>query len=262
MSWPLVASLGVHAAALASLRPAQEFSRSLADAWAGTGVEVELVESSDVAAGAPADEAADAEAGTVPAPSEPEPAAPTPESAEPSAPESEPAVPTKAARPPAARPTPSAAHASAPSATPPRAAASSQPQSLSPHSSASAGAGTDTPNSGANAGAGSSAGSFGATGLPAGVRDLGTAFTRAIPPAASRDAAFVSSAPGDLGTIRIRLALGEEGRISSTTVVRRPGEEVPASLERLATRVVALLGGGQFALRDRVGRAGEQTLEL
>ncbi len=106
------------------------------------------------------------------------------------------------------------------------------------------------------------AGPGGALGQAATWRDLPTAFTRAIPPAASRDPAWREHALGSVGVIRLRLTLGEDGRIASHEVLRRRGEEVAPELEGLVRRVVALLGGGQFALRQGTGRAGVQELQV
>ncbi len=101
---------------------------------------------------------------------------------------------------------------------------------------------------------------YGARGLPPGVRDLGSAFTRAIPAAVSRDPVWQEHALGKAGSFVVRLELGSEGRVAESRLVLRPSERVPAEIERLERRVTALLGGGQFALPPSAGRQKVQLL--
>ena len=101
---------------------------------------------------------------------------------------------------------------------------------------------------------------YGARGLPPGVRDLGSAFTRAIPAAVSRDPIWQEHAVGKAGSFVVRLELGSEGRVAESRLVLRPNERVPAEIERLERRVTALLGGGQFALPPSAGRQKVQLL--
>jgi hypothetical protein len=103
---------------------------------------------------------------------------------------------------------------------------------------------------------------FGAAGLPPGVRNLPSAFTRAIPPAVSADPVWSEMPAGHVGSFRLRVELDDAGHIGDAEpVLERPGSKVPAHFLRLKQRVIALLGGGQFALKTTPG-AGTQTFAI
>lgn len=100
---------------------------------------------------------------------------------------------------------------------------------------------------------------YGAEGTANGVRSIGKAFTRAIPPATSRDRAWTTLPFGAAGTLTIEITIDEDGHISQT---EPKGTERPPHLLRLVDRTVLLLKGGRFALsRDGVS-TGTETLRL
>jgi len=107
-------------------------------------------------------------------------------------------------------------------------------------------------------GTGTSGGSFGAVGR-AGVRDLGAAFTQAIPAASGADATWSEIALGDGGTIRIALDIDENGRLKTFTVLEK---DPPKQLRNLAKRTFDVLQFGTFALRSGAVTAGRQTVEV
>jgi hypothetical protein len=93
-------------------------------------------------------------------------------------------------------------------------------------------------------------GSYGAQGLPQGVRRLGYAFTRAIPAAGPAERAWLELPSGEVGTIGIELRVDEAGQLGAAKrwKVRPNGPAPPVELERLVERTLLLLRGGQFAL--------------
>ena len=93
-------------------------------------------------------------------------------------------------------------------------------------------------------------GSFGAEGLPPGVRRLGYGFSRAIPVATPADAAWKELPAGLVGTIRIEITVGENNRVDSMQVLPPRRSEPPThpALERMAQRTLLQLKVGQFAL--------------
>jgi hypothetical protein len=107
-------------------------------------------------------------------------------------------------------------------------------------------------------GTGTSGGSFGAVGR-AGVRDLGAAFTQAIPAACGADTAWSEIALGDGGTFRIAIDIDENGRPKSFTPLEK---NPPKQLRNLAKRTFDLLQFGTFALRPGAVTAGRQTVEV
>lgn len=107
-------------------------------------------------------------------------------------------------------------------------------------------------------GAGTSGGSFGAAGR-AGVRDLGAAFTQAIPAACGADMTWSEIDLGDGGTVRIALDIDENGRVKSFSPLEK---NPPKQLQNLAKRTFGLLQSGTFALRPGAVTAGRQTVEV
>ncbi|WP_437601535.1 hypothetical protein WMF28_08065 [Sorangium sp. So ce590] len=102
-------------------------------------------------------------------------------------------------------------------------------------------------------------GDFGAAGASA-VRNLGRAFTRAIPPACQADPIWATLPLGSAGKARFVIDIDEAGHIASWGP---EGEEPPARhLGNLAKRTVALLGRGTFAVARGAVTAGKQTLEV
>ncbi|WP_441288138.1 hypothetical protein ACSRUE_39975 [Sorangium sp. KYC3313] len=103
-------------------------------------------------------------------------------------------------------------------------------------------------------------GDFGAAGVSA-VRNLGRAFTRAIPPACQADPIWATLPPGSAGKARFVIDIDDAGHIA--TWRPEPGGEEPARhLSNLAKRTLALLGGGTFAVARGAVTAGKQTLEV
>ena len=91
------------------------------------------------------------------------------------------------------------------------------------------------------------------------MRDLGRAFTRAIPAACSADPAWSKLAAGDAGTLRVELRVDAEGHIAGADPL---GESPPKHLVNILRRTLPLLQAGTFAVRGSTPTAGTQTLEL
>ena len=184
-------------------------------------------------------------------PSKPEPKAAPPKPAEDddpyadvSLPKEKPAKPAK--EPVAAKPAKSPAVAANPKPAPASGADATEPPASDPAKTSGLG------------GTGTSGGSFGAVGR-AGVRDLGAAFTQAIPAASGADATWSEIALGDGGTIRIALDIDENGRLKTFTVLEK---DPPKQLRNLAKRTFDVLQFGTFALRSGAVTAGRQTVEV
>jgi hypothetical protein len=110
-------------------------------------------------------------------------------------------------------------------------------------------------NGGESAGSG---GSFGAEG-PASVRDLGRAFTRALPPACDADLIWGKLDVGKAGAVEVAVIISEEGKITGfEPITHNP----PSHLLNTLKRTVALLRGGTFALQGGAVTAGRQILRL
>lgn len=135
---------------------------------------------------------------------------------------------------PASKPKPKPVTAPAPAQSSTSAAASS-----------AAAAGVDAATTGSPA-----AGTFGQEGLAPGVRRLGYAFARSIPPATRGDPAWRELPAGHVGTIRIELEVDANNHLGAVKRWQaRAGEPAPpAVLERLVERALILMRSGQFAL--------------
>ena len=93
-------------------------------------------------------------------------------------------------------------------------------------------------------------GAFGAEGLPPGVRSLPSAFTRAITPATAADPIWQSLPVGSEHPFTIAIEVDTIGHISDSEIVReKDGSPPEAQAGHVRDRVVALLGGGLFALQ-------------
>ena len=101
-------------------------------------------------------------------------------------------------------------------------------------------------------------GSFGSEGA-AQLRDLGRAFTRAIPPANQSDEAWASLPVGSLPTVQIALHVDETGHVTGAEPVTTGAPKQVVSLVR---RTAAMLLAGTFALRAGSVSSGTQVLEL
>jgi hypothetical protein len=102
--------------------------------------------------------------------------------------------------------------------------------------------------------------SYGAAGLPPGVRQLAPAFTQAIAAATNRDPYWAELPFGNHGSARVVIDVGEDGRI---TLVERDGAQtLPPPLERMLKRTLLLLRAGRFALSRRGSGAGRESFEI
>ncbi|HMJ10193.1 MAG TPA: hypothetical protein VK524_02250 [Polyangiaceae bacterium] len=91
-----------------------------------------------------------------------------------------------------------------------------------------------------------SGGDFGSEGLPAGVRRLAVAFTRAVPAATSRDPVWLSLPLGPAGSVRVVIRVNDAGRIVESETL--DAARAPEHLERLLQRTLLLLQSGRFAV--------------
>jgi hypothetical protein len=103
-----------------------------------------------------------------------------------------------------------------------------------------------------------SGGSFGAEG-PAAPRDLGRAFTRAIPPACTADPIWATLPLGDAGKLEIEVHIDAEGHLQSA---EPRGTARPQALLNVLRRTVPLLQAGTFAVREGGTSAGTEILEI
>ncbi len=108
-------------------------------------------------------------------------------------------------------------------------------------------------------GAAAAAGSFGSEGA-ASVRDLGVAFTRAIPMAAGSDPLWSAQGPlGDSGKLEVAVHVDGTGHITSAEPL---GARPRPALASLVRRILPLLQAGTFAVREGVVGEGTEVLEL
>jgi len=105
-------------------------------------------------------------------------------------------------------------------------------------------------------------GAFGSEGLPPGVRSLPSAFARAIPPATGADPVWQSLPTGTQRPFILAVEVDAEGHIASAKILEaHDGNEIPVQFEHLRQRVIALLGGGLFALENN-GKAGRDLFRI
>jgi hypothetical protein len=219
----VIASLAVHSAPLlllsrspALLSPTSPLLVEPVDRWAGNTAEPGSGQVYEVGVDPPGGEKPSAPAPATPPP--PAPVAPaTPKDAVPTLPAPKPPPPTKPRKP---KPAPSASAVSSADATEP-------PPSGSP--------GKRPGDAAAQGGGNPGGGSFGAEG-PGSVRDLGKAFTRAIPPACQADPAWSKLAPGDAGVLEVTISIDDTGHITGF----KPAEgDAPKQLVALVKRTLA-----------------------
>jgi hypothetical protein len=103
-----------------------------------------------------------------------------------------------------------------------------------------------------------SGGAFGAEG-PGSPRDLGRAFTRAIPPACTADPLWASLPAGDAGKLEIEVRIDAQGHMLSA---EPRGTSRPEALLHVLRRTVPLLQAGTFAAREGATTAGTEILEI
>jgi len=105
-------------------------------------------------------------------------------------------------------------------------------------------------------------GAFGSDSLPPGVRSLPGAFARAIPPATGADPIWQSLPVGTQRPFILAVEVNAEGHIGSAKILDgHEGGEIPPQFENLRQRVIALLGGGLFALQNN-GTAGRDLFRI
>ena len=102
-------------------------------------------------------------------------------------------------------------------------------------------------------------GAFGAAGKRRGVRNLATAFARAMPIANSADPVWKTLPVGPAGTLDIILEVGEDGKIAAAKPV--DVARAPEHLVRLVQRTLTLLRAGRFALSSSQSE-GSETYRL
>jgi hypothetical protein len=268
ISTTLIASLVVHAAPLAlawsspvaTLCAVSPPAADPPDPWAGTTAELGGEQMVDVSVDPPGAGLNDV-LKDIPAPSGPLPDAlptdPAPEPVAPPLPEPSPTHGDDAARDPAPEKV-----APLPEKQPRRSAAASAPEQP-PHRPSGDktrhdGEGDTTDSRGGGASDGASGGTFGAEG-PGAPRDLGRAFTRAIPPACQADPIWSKLAPGDAGKLEITITIDETGHITGYKPAKG---DAPQQLLAVVKRTIALLDAGTFALRSGVVSAGNEVLRI
>lgn len=281
----LLVSIVVHVAVLIGARPiaahlarlapeaALDAAALEADRLTGTSIEVSTG-LEDLAGGSQAAGAQQVNAGgTVPAAAPTETGPAPAETAAPSASAAPSAAPAATSAPSAA---PSASAGSAPSVAP---SAAAKPKARRPRKKKPAPSGSAAPAASAGASAspagsgdpaapaasatvsGTGTGSGGAFG-PSGEatkRDLGRAFTRAIPYACAGDALWSKVTVGDAGTLRAAIHVDAEGHVTGAEPI---GEDAPKHLVSLLRRSVGQLAAGIFAVRSGAVSAGTQTVEI
>lgn len=149
--------------------------------------------------------------------------------------------------------------APAPKPKPPRPRPRPKAVAKAPSSSAAAPAAPDG-NHQANTPA--TTGAFGSEGLPLGVRSLPGAFARAIPPATGADPIWQSLPTGTQRPFILAIEVNADGHIESAKILgAHDGEEIAPQFEHLRQRVIALLGGGLFALQNN-GTGGRDLFRI
>jgi hypothetical protein len=275
--WAVLASLAAHASFLATLAPLHLVARTVQspaeppDVWTGDSIEVEsrieaapgarsTEEAANAAEPAPAverDTVTLTRAGSSDAPPGRAPAALAPASEAASVPMSPPRgarVHAMAANAPL-HPAPRASRRAEPAKAPdPDEALARKILEYHPAVSLRPSSDSSTDVAASNAPA-ARAGGTSDTGAP---RSFARAFTRAIPAASSGDPVWDRLALGAAGFVRVTVVIGEDGAIADVQVHGSPG--LPAHLEHLAERTLALLRGGRFILTG--ARAGTETLRI
>src|SRR5205814_124493 len=93
----------------------------------------------------------------------------------------------------------------------------------------------------------------------AGVRDLGRAFTRAIPTACASDPLWGPLPRGEAGKMEIAVHVDGSGHIASA---EPRGHDPPKALVSLVRRTMVLLEAGTFAVRAGAVSEGTEIIEL
>jgi len=94
------------------------------------------------------------------------------------------------------------------------------------------------------------------------VRSLPSAFARAIPPATGADPIWQSLPTGTQKPFVLAVEVDADGHIASAKILSaHDGDDTPPQFEHLRQRVIALLGGGLFALQNN-GAAGRDLFRI
>jgi hypothetical protein len=232
----LLGSLGLHACAVLVLFVAvrksvlpPDLPPERPDAWQGNAVEVDAIATPEATPNIAnvADLPLESPANAAPAPTPAEPAAPAePPTAKRSTEPGETPAPPKPKPKPRPKPTPE---------RPASAAESGAEASAGSHEATTAPA----------------TGAFGAEGLPIGVRSLPSAFARAIPPATGADPIWQTLPVGSQRPFTLMIRVDAAGHISEAKLLEsHDGQDAPLQFVHLRDRVIALLGGGLFALQN------------
>jgi hypothetical protein len=200
----------------------------IVDRWGGNGVEIDAVATPNTPAAPP----------KVPAPEAPVP---------------RPEPPERTSRPPNERPAPSRATSAKATA---RATAPESAEKAAP-ASEPARAPAETPSTER------AAATFGASGLPAGVRHLPNAFTRALAIANRGDPRWQKLPFGRTGEARVRLVVNEQGELGELAYQDDLERDALAPVVRhLLDNTMLLLRAGRFSLDPRRLTAGVQRLRV
>jgi hypothetical protein len=253
-------SLALHAGAVvvAALTPAEERAIPLVpDRFEGLGVEVDAVTLTAPGSAPPARETPRAAAVTNEAEQR--------EAAPPATPR-----PERHAASPLTAPNTTASPMAAPRATStprPRTPARRDAAPQSPSASGAVGvSGSSTPPGEPSAAAEprrTEGGSFGTAGLPAGVRHLPNAFTRALAIANRGDKRWRDLPLGEAGEARLRLTVNEDGTLGELEFSDESARDTLAPVVRqLLDNTLLLLKSGRFSLDPRRERPGTARLRV
>jgi hypothetical protein len=240
----LVGSLVLHASGFLLLlivlhrqsAPSQ-LPRQQADAWLGNGVEVDAIATSDVTV--------DTARESTPAESESPPSVPSPELYRGQSSAATPSAELGPAKFIRLEPKPRPRHGASSTTTSTPAIGAPKPSASSTEASSAA-----------------STGAFGSQGLPPGARNLPSALTRAIPAATSADPVWQALPAGPQRPFTLAVHVDDEGHIGSAEIVEpRAGSGIPTEFTHFQQRVIALLGGGLFALPNN-SAAGQDLFRI
>lgn len=263
IQWPMVVSLILHALGFGLLllklsagggpapEPIPAMENRAADTWAGTTSELpageKLYEVSLNELGSGAKEPAAEKAAA--APEAPKEVKPAPKPIE------------KAAKKPIEKAIEKPIEKAAKTESPPKPKQAKQAPPQKPEGQFENAASSASPAASASAGLGgndTSGQSFGAVGVP-GARDMGRAYNQAIPAACAADPIWTELPLGDVGTIRVVLEIGADGRLVSWKALE---ENPPKALQNMAKRTYSMLSAGMFTLKPGGLSAGRQTIQV
>jgi hypothetical protein len=229
----LLGSIALHASGFCLLlvvphKPSAQLQlpREQPDAWLGNAVEVDAIETSDVTP--------DAARASSLAESESPPSVPSPELGRGQSPAAAPSAELGPAKSIQLEPKPRPRHSASPATISASGLRAAKPSAASTAASSAA-----------------NTGAFGSQGLPPGVRNLPSALTRAIPTATSADPIWQALPAGPQRAFTLAVQVDSEGHIGAAEIVEpSAGSGIPTEVAHFQQRVIALLGGGLFALQN------------